>query len=647
MYQLISSQISQSSRAVNASSIAAVRAVAMRIWPPACIIGLLLAVGTGLILPPSLCYARDADRFQYHWQNEVRHTGAKDTLTSRISSQEEYQRLLSTLDSLSGPAAYFDQSVVKRHLGAIIPVLPDTLLKSLQVPNAVEEEDWTLLPGSTGAELSAWWRSRDPFPATDRNRRLTEHLRRTDYAYRHFAREDDEDALDDRGAIYLRFGAPEWREEIRVGYGGEFWVYPSLHDAAEYLLVRDRGKGYIIGQPTDLLPDHELRGFGPTERGTRKAIRALSMLKSIYADLSHYRSRYGPRYSDVSMYLEEVRQASQGLAAELHHRPHTFVYQAVENIKTDEAYAQRRREQAVPLTHTTVGEDLAPLPLAARPIRTLSETGSTQVNVYWATYESATQLSESIGESMQGQILRPPNLLLTATAVQEKQNYEALDRYTTHTLVRPSTQEANHEGASHTTSVQHAAFILDTAAIRGALQVDMYLATIDEESQSLRRQAKIRSGVQRFEDLAPLNDDPDVLEISDIAPVDVSGTVPIEEAPVIPYASMHANEPLALKFEIYHLTFDENERTTYTVEYSVERRTERGWLPMLSRGNEATRTSVESTYEGYKKDVTEYVVIDLDEWRENNRQDLRVEVRVRDENSAQQVERHVAFTLAP
>jgi len=581
-------------------------------------------------------------------EDNFRNPVARDTLIHRISSQEEYQRFLWKLDVPPRLIAHFDQSVVKRHLGAMIPILPDTLVESLRVEEAVEQETWTVLADSAGTALATWWRSKDPFPATTRNQRLIEHLRRTDYAYRHFARENDEDALDDRGNIYLRFGAPEWKEEIHAGYEGEFWVYPSLHDAAEYLLVRNRGVGYMIGQPLDLLRDHSLRGFGPTERGTRKAIRALSTLQSVYGELAHYRSRYGPRYSDLSMYLEQVRQASQGLAAELHHQPHTFVYRGIEEIRTDEAYAQQSRERAVPQVHTTVGRDLSRLPLAVRPVRTLDEEGSTQVDVYWAVRESGIQSSYSVGETTQEQGHADSlNFVFTATAVQETQKYELLNSHVTHNLIRTHNQETNHQDGLGTTPVQQTTFTLDSEAARGAFQVDMYRAVVDSESQSVRRRAKIRTGVYRFDDLAPLDSSPPVLEMSDVVPVDVNDMTSIEEASVIPHSSIRANEPLGLKFEVYHLTLNEEGQATYDVEYSVERKTDRGWLPTVLRGNEAVQTSVKSTYEAYRKDVTEYIVLDLDEWRESTQQDLRVEVRVRDKNSGQERVRHIAFTLAP
>ena len=612
------------------------------------IVSLLLTLGVGLPQHSSAYDGKHAEKEHYDLGNNFRNPVARDTLIHRISSQEEYQRFLLELDTPPGLIARFGQSVVKRHLGAMIPILPDTLVEFLHVEDAVEQETWAVLADSAGKELSAWWRSKDPFPATTRNQRLIEHLRRTDYAYRYFARENDEDALDDRGNIYLRFGAPEWREEIHVGYEGEFWVYPSLHDAAEYLLVRNRGRGYMIGQPLDLLPDHSLRGFGPTERGTRKAIRALSTLQSVYGELAHYRSRYGPRYSDLSMYLEQVRQASQGLAAELHHQPHTFAYRGIEEIRTDEAYAQQRRERAVPRVHTTVGRDLPLLPLAVRPVRTLDEEGSTQVDVYWAVRESNVQSSYPAGEATREQgYTAPLNFLLTATAVQETQKYELLNRHVTHNLIRAYNQETNREDRLRTTPVQQTVFTLRSEAARGAFQVDMYEAVVDSESQSVRRRAKIQTGVYRFDDLTLLDSSPAVLEISDVMPVDINGTTSIDEAPVIPHSSIRANEPLGLKFEVYHLTFDEEGQATYDVEYSVERKTDRGWLPTVLRGNEAVQTSVKSTYKAYRKDVTEYIVIDLDAWRENTQQDLRAEVRVRDKNSGQERVRHVTFTLAP
>ena len=563
---------------------------------------------------------------------------------SDIESPELFEVFLRGLNAPDRLKEQFDPAVISRHLDALAAVVSDDREEQLGIGKAVDEQDPSYLARGTGDELLRWWRRKDPFPATGLNERILEHLQRTRVAFQQYARENNPNRLDDRGRMYVRLGPPDQKREIDGERRGEFWMY-GLHPAAEYVFVRNRGVGYELGKPLDLAPRaRTLRGQGPTRRGMRVAVRALSRLKDIYQVLAHYRSRYGIVLSDISMYLERVRERRRGLASPLDIPPHAFLNETVADIRQREAEATRRRDQAVPQTQTRINEGIEELPLATRFVRTLSEEGSTEVDIYWSippfTLESLSTLAEPEGEETNfPQEHEQGGYLLTASVIQFGPSYERLDAQTSHLLAtdeqvrRTETLDPQRETLSIETG-QHA-----------ALQLDASRAVVEEES--VRPERLLKTGTVRADSLESLRSDPSQLEMSDLKPVfwETQEAMALEEAPVYPFDTMPIAAPLVLAFEIYHLTFDGEDRTRYTVEYEVKRRTERGWFSGLFRGDDEDQTAVASTVRGYERRTEEYITLDPENWVDEDHERIRVTVRVTDEVSRQTRERTIAFDL--
>jgi len=96
---------------------------------------------------------------------------------------------------------------------------------------------------------------------------------------------------------------------------------------------------------------------------------------------------------------------------------------------------------------------------------------------------------------------------------------------------------------------------------------------------------------------------------------------------------------LLLYFEVYHLTYDADDQTRYTVEYEMTRRTDGG---LLRKGNE-DRISAATEYAGDSRTARETILLDLSELDAAG--ELDVTVRVTDEVTGRQVERTLPFTL--
>lgn len=559
---------------------------------------------------------------------------------NQINTERRYIDFLEFLDRPQRVRVSFSRPVVRRHLDALTAVLPDSLSQPLGIVDAAQTGNVNALSPSAGARLHAWWNRRDPYPATVENERLLEHLSRTRVAFDKYHREDDDDRLDDRGLIYVRLGGPDRKMDLDALHGGEFWVY-GFDAAAEFVFIRDRGKGYNLGIPTDFLPRHARRGMGPTGRGMRKAIGNLSLLEAVYGNLSHYRSRYGMTYSDLSMYKEQIRIALNGFSPPFNVSPDTYVKQKLEEIRIEEHHVAQQRKEVLPRTRSSVGNDLQDLTPATRWIRTMSEDGTTNVDVYWSLPQEASGVPDDVQEKLDEAGVQPTaHHLLTSSLVGLSGAYERLTMKESHVLV--SAREAQQGRAVET---QRSSFVLDKNLAHAALQVDKYWASVDWEDNTISRVGKVGGGTRRADGLEPLTSDPNTLEMSDLAPIVPSDSVSLSDAPVYPFETVSPSTPLALRFHLYHLAKDASGRTTYSVTYTAQKQTKRNrFVPLLER-QESSQTGVTSTFEGKTSRTEEVVLLDTDTWSLTKAQAVFVTVTVKDQQGNQQVQRTIRFNI--
>lgn len=560
----------------------------------------------------------------------------RDTVpTEYIRAPSTYYSFLRFLDDSASADRSFSRAVVRRQLNALQVVLADSTVDALGIQDGMETGRSNALSPGAGQHIERWWRWKDPYPATKANERLQEHLKRVSYAFQRYSRRDEEYRLDDRGRVYVRYGPPNRSRDLRRG---EFWTY-GFQTAAEFLFVCERDDGCALGQPVELIPPRLRYGYGPTDRGTRKAIRSLSFLETIYEQLAHHRSRYGTTYSDLSMYNEQIRQRLNDTAAPMTVRPHSFVSQKTAEITQEEVQARKRREKVVSQTRSRVGEELGTLPVAARWMRTLSEDGSTEVELAWSVSRSDLRPSGDQIGVLRETDRKQSRYLLSTSLVRFSGAYErrSIDK-------RYLTAPTGGEGGM--LKPRYETFLLGNAP-NVALQVDLAWASVEDESSSIRPQARLKVGTSRADSLRPLNSDPSRLEMSDLKPVLMrSDSVSIKEAPAYPFRKLAQTPSLGLRFEVYHLSKNKD-RTRYTVEYEVRRRTDRGGFARLLRGNDEERTSVESRLEGRKARAEEAILLNTTSWSRDESQEIQVVVRVTDQHTSQDVERSIAFTLPP
>jgi len=581
------------------------------------------------------------------------------------------------------------QSLLRRRVAQIAPLMTNKVLgRVIEEDRSTKPHKWTFQPGADTA-LVEWWRGLDPLPATAANERLEEHLARLVTARTKFPCSERAARLDDRGIAHLRFGAPYKRRSINykdgeffteVYRGGvqvppssfpksEIWLYPHIDESGYYLFAEaDTSDCYTIARANDLVPDYLTQRRPDTERGLNIAYSAMMALRAVYRELALYHIDFSSRYSDIANYVSrqeikatnakatgttagnsvqvgsgvgQTRRVFENPALGLEF-PTRFVPRLVHRAERADRAAAERRKEAMPRQHTTLLEDEAQLPVAARTARFLNGDGTTRTEVYWGVPASGLQLSEG-KESTSGTAS-----LITFSAVQYDARRRPRQRLSRQ--YRISTKE---EGGQRLIVPPPVTFRGTTKRHHMSLQWEQYELWQQDSASvgggSIGR--KRRLATARADSLAPLRAEGRV-EMSDVKVMTLPNTTartlatPAEQASPYPFRSLSADTPLLLSFEVYHLTYGADDRTRYSVSYEAEGETKRGWTELL-RGTDTQRTSTEMTMEGTDRRTRETILLDLSEIERDEPQDVRVTVRVTDEVTGATVSRNVDFVLRP
>jgi hypothetical protein len=127
---------------------------------------------------------------------------------------------------------------------------------------------------------------------------------------------------------------------------------------------------------------------------------------------------------------------------------------------------------------------------------------------------------------------------------------------------------------------------------------------------------------------------------------DSTASTPLQRAVAYPFFTVPPHLEVVLYLEVYHLAFDADDRTRYTVAYEVEGQAPQGRWQRLLRAPDRQRTASSFVVEGSSRASEEFVMLDLQALRDDGAdRHVRVRVRVEDEVTGQQAERTVEFAL--
>lgn len=602
-----------------------------------------------------------------------------------------YRKILAAASPGLSPGA---ADAVRHHVAQAAWLMPDDVFEQA-VDGARDEnpEDWSFRTGA-GEGLLAWWRSRDLSLRTEANERLREHLRRVAHAERTYPSDERFTRFDARGEVYVRYGKPPQRTEVdynqadfqrevfRFGVPvsapdfprNELWLYPELGQSAYYLFIK-RGGHYRLARSTnELLPPQLRNNFNRSDRSLNKAVSAMAALRYIYRQLSMFHIDYSGRYANVNDYVlqqeEEARKGEVGLGTRGRQRkigtgvgsqqvtvtkdpltglvlPSRKVRQTLDRSYSADHRAARRRAQSVPRERTDLAGVASPLAVAVRTARFLEDDGATRTEVYWALRPGALRLPEGEREKHGVQYVNRSRPLVSFTALRQNEAYERQKMFHKQYLLRGTTPQA----AYRAIPPQQVSFRSTDEVYHLGLQWTHQMVQVREKGERFLPGPLVREQRARHESLRRLSPDETRIEMSDLRPMvlpreaGLQGSNLDEAAVLYPFDQLAPGTPLLLYFEAYHLRYGTDDQTRYTVEYEVQRRTERGGLARLFRSAQERSTATQTTYSSQKRSVEEYILLDLGEWEQGREGQIRIVVRLTDETTGQEVERAVQFEV--
>lgn len=609
----------------------------------------------------------------------------------RLYAVDIYRSLLSRVGTDTSEAV---RSLFRRRVAQVAPLMADSALaRVIWEDRSTAPSTWTFRP-EAGATIVEWWRGLDPFPATDANERLEEHLTRLVRVRQDFSCAERVSALDDRGLVQLRFGSPYkrkplsyedgefFKEVYRFGVNvppssfpeSEIWLYTHIDESGFYLFAEeDTSDCFRQAKANDLMPRYLTRQRSDTERGLNIAYSALMAMRAIYRELALYHINFSTRYSKIANYASW--QEMQATAAEMAERfggeapsslgqrsvevgagvgqtrrvfsnpslgfeyPTRFVSRMVMRAEREDRRAVERRDEAMPRQHTTLLEGTARLPVSVRTARFLNADGTTRTQVYWGVPAARLRMGEADSLS---------SSLITVSVAQYDDAHQLVQR-------KRRRYPVDVQSGTDSRKIVPPLLTMEGATTRYhlGLQWGQYqLWPTDSSSTGMRMGPKRRVATVRADSLEPLRVSGPGVEMSDVKVLTLPDTAakslaqPTKNAAPYPFRSIRGDTPLLLSFEVYHLAYDSDDRTRYTIAYEAEGETKRGWTEIF-RGTDTQRTSTEMTMQGTDRQTQETILLDLSEIERDEPQDVRVTVRVTDEVTGTTVSRDVEFVLRP
>lgn len=621
----------------------------------------------------------------------LRTLGRKTLLEERGDAVEAYTRLWEALGTTPDSSL---RPVFRRRVAQIAPLLPDDVFTQVvDGTRSADPSSWTF-HADAGGVLRTWWENLDPFPATSENERVEEHVTRLVHARRAFSCPENTSTFDARGTVYLRFGAPFRRHELRYKDGeffrevfrfgvhvsqsafpdSEVWTYPQIDDSGVYLFAEAEGSDcFELATTNDLLPKKFTTPRGDSQRSLNIAYSALVAMRSIFEELALQHDLFSARYSDIANYSDRqemkaaLANASQALTGEYAPRspgeqavrvgagvgqtrvvfsnpstglefPSRFVSRMVARSVQADASARKRRKKNMPRQYTALHGGTPQLPVAVRTARFLTPEGSTRTEVYWGVRISDAQLTPEEDDEP------PPSMIRFSAVHQNADRSRSKREYRWHQLPSTST-------ALGPTFVAPAVAFQSTSSHHLRLQWTQYRLISHTDGSTPQLGPKRRFALVKADSMRPLRAKGTRLEMSDLKVLSAtdsavaSGSNPAEAARPYPFRYLHPDHPLALSFEIYHLSVGSDDRTRYTVNYEVKGATRRGWTKLF-RGQDEQRTSTSMTQTGTSRRSEEMIILDLSQIKSDESQDLRVTVTVTDEQTDASVTRSLDFVMA-
>lgn len=552
---------------------------------------------------------------------------------------QAYYTLLSAAGS-EGPR--WQARPIAQHLRLVAGVVPHSLRREYGLSRELPADSVSVLSEELGAALVSWWRMQDPLPRTIENERVEEHLQRVAHARVEYAKED---RVDDRGLVYVRLGAPHRRTTIQFNSTeftehvlsvrsrvttsdfnpGKFWVYDQISRSTEFLFVEERRGVFKMGDVISMLPSSARRSFSSSSRGNRDAEIFLRSMKEAYSQLAVYSDRYHSQHQEFANYVMDLDAGAGPAYPGRNRSARSAARHMLPQVKQETRYQRERREAVTSSSYSQRNQTSSSLPVAVRHTRFLEPDGDTRVETSWSIGSSDLRPSEEQGDGVYflGTTMVQRGMDGRRRSYKHRSNRFRVDGLRETGFIEPQILELR----------------MDTArALRVDLQWDQFGAN---QTDNPRPQEHVARAVQ-IDTVEALGPDTSALQVSDLQPV----LVPREDRKAgswenelpYPFDAITLESPLALYFEVYHLSLGSDDRTRYTVEYKVQE--QGGALSEI----EDWGTAVESEASGTSRTAEEYILLDLQDW-DVDREKITIAVQVTDENTGSRVVRELDFRI--
>lgn len=531
---------------------------------------------------------------------------------------------LDLLTQLDRPLAPSEDAILRKHVLALLLVLPEAEREALALDEDFAEADLQSLPEGTGQRLAQWWRQQDGFPATENNERLEEHLRRVALASERYGWKEDPRGFDDRGAIYVRLGlpsrsttlgnrSPEMRMQPAHGRipNNEFWVYNHVAYDAYYLFIQRGARSpYKLSETSELLRH-----------------RSLEYMEEVLGQLALHHTAFGAAYDAVTLHL--TMPPRDAPSAE------RFAWEVLADVRAQDVEQEYARATDVPVSYSGTRGFRETLDVPMRWARFLEPDGTTRTELYWTLDGATLEPSSRLVRRLEKQGQEPSAQYLMSLAItQYTAAFEHRKKDRKHYLV-PAQDRVRFPTLTYVAQG-------DTGLYHVGLQWDQQWVLQEEER--LEPGVQLKVGVQRLDSLQALHSGGRQLELSDLKPLAYQSGQAVEAASPYPYTHWQTGTDLALYFEVYHLAYTASGETQYTVAYEVTRQPRRRGR-LLARRSRDRITTTEARYIGQSRTAQEYIVIAWDDWEGDG--DLQVTVRVTDETTSAQKSRTLTFSAKP
>ena len=459
-----------------------------------------------------------------------------------------------------------------------------------------EKDEFDSLPtADKAAFVRRFWRKRDPTPGTAENERLQEHYRRLKFARANFAM-PVKPYYDDRGKVFLRYGMPERRFVSPLYQGNvksnESWSYENLQKNLVFDFVEEGG---IFREVDDL---SQAAGVG-TPFASRYVLAA-----NLYAERSDLSQLYARLGMLVFANANELSSRLSEVSAAKHH---------AQSAASPEMYRHNYNAR--------------PLEFAFNWAEFRGSDGQTRTEFYLGVPAKQLGLRRQDEKNLLSQ--------LDCAVVVEDSGY---DEVTKSTWSRQYVAEDSSEFRNAYPLLQRAVDLPP-----GNYQLTLQIANPEGKGLGIYR---MPLSVRSFAG--------DTMMLSDIQfafsvqPAEGQDDFVKNNLSVKPYPmdSLLRSRPIYLYYEIYNLSTDTDNRSTYRVEYEARvLRQDRSFFKSLGAlfgGGKKRGVSSSHQQEGFGNVAHAYIALDLGNLPKGT---VEVSVRVTDERSGRAAQTARRITL--